>query len=1227
MAGSPTTALLISGFRSLILKVGTPTDWNNTTPRSDLIGIKVWCSTTLGFTPNDSTNLVYNGPVTASIIIPNLDIFKTYYVRYAYISNIDLTTYTYSREYSGTVYDENTSIYGFLTNDPINVPSEVLGVNPDFTNATGVFKMYSFSEDITGKGPTYGIKSGSQTGGIVVTINSATGIYAVTGLTSDTGSVTFTASYTNSWATLTVERTLMVSKSTQGYSAAFFSIDNSAVTFKRAVDTTITPTNIILTTTAQNIVGPTYKWYKQTNSTGTFDLISGATASSYTVANTDYNSTTVTNTYKCEVTGKINNTVNQTLVDQITIPLLIDSSSAISITNSNENITFAGPVFGYTGIDFTGGSAVIRVYIGTEQLNYATTGAKTFDCTIVTDGVTVTGSGSGNVFNVTQPSAMSKDTATAVVTVNIRDAAGTLSTLTSTISYSLARTGFYAAIFAIQNSAVTFKRAVDTTITPTNITLTTAVQNTDIGSPETYKWYKRNSTGTFDLISGATASSYTVVNTEYSSTVVTNTYKCELTCKINNITTVLSDQITIPLLIDSSSAISITNSNENITFAAPVFGYTGINFTSGSAVIRVYIGTEQLNYATTGAKTFDCTIVTDGVTVTGSGSGNVFNVTQPSAMSKDTATAVVTVNIRDAAGTLSTLTSTISYSLARTGFYAGIFSIQNSAVTFKRAVDTTITPTNVTLTTIAQNTDAGSESYKWYKQTSSTGTFDLISGATASSYTVANTDYSSTVVTNTYKCELTCKFNNITTTVADQITIPLLIDASSAISITNSNENITFAGAASGYAGIDFSGSLALIRAYIGTEQLNYATSGAKTFSAMVFSTSGITVTGSGSGNVFTVNDPVAMTSDTANAIIEVSIRDAANVLTKLTTTISYSLSRRGYQGVSARTAYTKTTLTSLGSTPTTIVTTGNISFPANDSWGAGTVWQATPPSITAGESVYQSDGFYNVVTDNTTWNVPYLSTLKVGTLSAITANTGDLTVTGDFKAGTAAISGTTMTGAGGLINKDGHFAFGNSTTNITYNGGALNFNGNVIAGGNIKVGTITADKLDLGAAFPTGGIITFSGSTIPPGWALCDGGNGTPDLRDRFVMGSSSTFTPGSRGGTADAVVVAHTHTITNTGGVLKQTATGTVTGSINVAPEEATDIVTIPAGGSLGLVEIDFDYWVTYGSAGIDAEFEVANVKRQILASGINRHQVHVYHPANGGPHIITARLWQST
>lgn len=66
----------------------------------------------------------------------------------------------------------------------------------------------------------------------------------------------------------------------------------------------------------------------------------------------------------------------------------------------------------------------------------------------------------------------------------------------------------------------------------------------------------------------------------------------------------------------------------------------------------------------------------------------------------------------------------------------------------------------------------------------------------------------------------------------------------------------------------------------------------------------------------------------------------------------------------------------------------------------------------------------------------------------------------------------------------------------------------------------------------PDGGIILWSGAVldIPTDWALCDGSQGTPNLTDRFVVGAGVTYTVNDTGGSADAVLVSHTHTATVT-------------------------------------------------------------------------------------------------
>ena len=72
--------------------------------------------------------------------------------------------------------------------------------------------------------------------------------------------------------------------------------------------------------------------------------------------------------------------------------------------------------------------------------------------------------------------------------------------------------------------------------------------------------------------------------------------------------------------------------------------------------------------------------------------------------------------------------------------------------------------------------------------------------------------------------------------------------------------------------------------------------------------------------------------------------------------------------------------------------------------------------------------------------------------------------------------------------------------------------------------------------AVPAGGIIMWYGSTasIPTGWFLCNGQLAgsftTPDLRDRFVVGAGSTYAVNASGGSANAILVSHTHTFTGT-------------------------------------------------------------------------------------------------
>ena len=79
----------------------------------------------------------------------------------------------------------------------------------------------------------------------------------------------------------------------------------------------------------------------------------------------------------------------------------------------------------------------------------------------------------------------------------------------------------------------------------------------------------------------------------------------------------------------------------------------------------------------------------------------------------------------------------------------------------------------------------------------------------------------------------------------------------------------------------------------------------------------------------------------------------------------------------------------------------------------------------------------------------------------------------------------------------------------------------------------VTRYNKSLDSSIPSGTIITWYGAlgSIPSGFVLCDGSNGTPDLRNRFIVGAGNSYTLGATGG-ADTVTLttaqmpSHAHT-----------------------------------------------------------------------------------------------------
>lgn len=136
-----------------------------------------------------------------------------------------------------------------------------------------------------------------------------------------------------------------------------------------------------------------------------------------------------------------------------------------------------------------------------------------------------------------------------------------------------------------------------------------------------------------------------------------------------------------------------------------------------------------------------------------------------------------------------------------------------------------------------------------------------------------------------------------------------------------------------------------------------------------------------------------------------------------------------------------------------------------------------------------------------------YTGITGVGTLTAGTWNANTIAVA---NGGTGV---TTSTGTGSVVLSASPALTGTPTAPTA-----------AVSTDNTQIAT-TAFVRDI---IPAGIISMWSGSiaSIPSGWFLCDGNNGTPDLRNRFVVGAGSTYAVAATGGSADAIVVSHTHT-----------------------------------------------------------------------------------------------------
>jgi hypothetical protein len=163
---------LFPGVNSLILKLDTPYDTIRTDDvRDDLIKVKVWCSAVagpsgVGFTPSDA-NLVFDG-LSLSITISGLPNGQAtaipfvsgtpYYVKYAFISDIEEEVYTVSNQLTATPISATAQVIDIsgYTSFVQNASLVFTPLNATLTATTQNITEAQYAWVVTGGSPSSG---------------------------------------------------------------------------------------------------------------------------------------------------------------------------------------------------------------------------------------------------------------------------------------------------------------------------------------------------------------------------------------------------------------------------------------------------------------------------------------------------------------------------------------------------------------------------------------------------------------------------------------------------------------------------------------------------------------------------------------------------------------------------------------------------------------------------------------------------------------------------------------------------------------------------------------------------------------------------------------------------------------------------------------------------------------------------------------------------------------
>ena len=223
----------------------------------------------------------------------------------------------------------------------------------------------------------------------------------------------------------------------------------------------------------------------------------------------------------------------------------------------------------------------------------------------------------------------------------------------------------------------------------------------------------------------------------------------------------------------------------------------------------------------------------------------------------------------------------------------------------------------------------------------------------------------------------------------------------------------------------------------------------------------------------------------------------------------------------------------------------GNANTATSAGWAtyAKTIWTLSKKDVATTYNLTFVDGNNTTVAAESVYTDDVLKyTPSSGELDTTILDCDKIRATSGGLGGTNQILGTDSNGkiqwitkpsSGDSYELDGTSSTNSYTWNLDKNSGSGNGGTITITKGTgvnftsvTKEGfTLDVDSAAFAGSIPLGGIIMWSGTSIPAGWALCNGQSGRPDLRDRFIVGAGNVYSVNSKGGYDDSQVPPHAH------------------------------------------------------------------------------------------------------